>query len=364
MPDVTVLMAVHNGERYLARAIDSVLAQTHRDFELLIVDDGSTDGSVAIAERIRDGRVRVVRLAANRGLSEALNAGLAVTRTELVARLDADDEAVPERLATQRAFMLAHPALALVGSQAIAITPDGGERGTVRRSIDAAGIAWTANFDNPFIHPSVMFRASLVRDELGGYRKEYDPFSQDYDLWCRVMERHPVANLPDRLIRHRVHDASIMGQLDRPARDAYGGRFVEVVSTLVIRQARRSFSPSVLADDEARLLPRYILGLAPTEVHRFLEIFERLLGMFRADRRDTATPDFRLTLARQFDAMAARVSPASRLASSRIYGHAVVQHPELAAYLSWPRAISSLLLGSEGRHRVGGWFRTFRARHH
>ena len=358
MSDVTVLMPVHNGERYLRQAIDSVLAQRYRDFEFVIVDDGSTDGTAAICRSYSDPRLRVVSLPQNRGLSEALNAGLAVVRTELVARLDADDLAEPERLARQRGVMRAQPELALLGSQAIAVTPDGLERGTVRRSLETASILWTSVFDNPFIHPTVMFRTSVIRDALGGYRKEFDPFSQDYDLWCRVLERHSAANLPDRLIRHRVHESSIMGRLGTD-RQAYDQRFDQIARTLIVRQARRLFDHATLSDQETRLLPGLILGLPASELDAFLTLFEKLLTNFQQRHPEVSTPDFTLTLARQYDALAMRVTPSSRRTTLRVLQHGRRSHPEIAAHVSWARMLSLLLFGKKGRDRVGAWSRRF-----
>ncbi len=360
MPDVTVLMPVHNGERYLRQAIDSVFGQTYPDFEFVIVDDGSTDGTGEICRSYSDPRLRVVTLPQNRGLSEALNAGLAVVRTELVARLDADDLAEPQRLSRQRDAMRARPQLALLGSQAIAVTPDGVERGTVRRSLEAGSILWTSIFDNPFIHPTVMFRTSIIRDTLGGYRQEFDPFSQDYDLWCRVLERYPAANLPDRLIRHRVHESSIMGRLSGGSdRQAYDQRFDRIARMLILQQARRLFDRATLSDEEASLLPGLILGLPVDDLDAFLAVFEKLLSEFRRRYPDASSPDFTLTLARQYDALTMRVTPSSRRAAVRLLRHGLRHHPDLASYLSFPRTLSLLLFGKSGRDRVGAWSRRF-----
>jgi glycosyltransferase involved in cell wall biosynthesis len=359
MPDVTVLMAVHNGDAYLRPAIDSVLAQTYRDFEFLIVNDGSTDSTDAICRSYPDPRVRVITLAANQGLSAALNIGLAETRTALVARLDADDVAAPERLARQRDIMVARPELALVGGQAVAMTPDGTAIGTVRRPLEPASILWASLFDNPFAHPTVMFRTAVVRDELGGFCADYDPFAQDYDLWCRVMERHPVANIPDRLIRYRAHGASIMGVLEGGPAQSYSHRFTEIARTLLMRQARRLFDTDTLSDDDLHLIPGLVLGFRRDDVRRFLDLFERLLREFRERGHATASRDFALTLARQFDALALRVTPHARGASAHIYAHAVRRHPEIVRYVSWPRAAALVLFGSRGRGLVADWTRRY-----
>ena len=359
MPDVTVLMAVYNSETYLRPAIDSILAQSYSDFEFLIVDDGSSDASVSICRSYTDRRMRVIALPANGGLARALNAGLAETRTELVARFDPDDVATPSRLGRQRDVMLAQPELALLGSQAVAMTPDGHETGTVRRSLEAVSIRWSSLFANPFVHPTVMFRTSVVRAELGGFRSEYDPFAQDYELWSRLMERHAVANLPDRLVRHRVHGSSIMGVAGvAETRAAHDERFVAVMQRLLTEHAARLFGAS-LPDDGARLLPALILGIDAADVEAFLALFDGLLAQFKARHRGTDSVDFARTLARQFDTLAVRVRPASRRATARIYTHALRSHPEVAAHLSWPRTLALLALGKSGRDRAAAWSRRY-----
>src|SRR5437870_13452986 len=106
--------------------------------------------------------------------------------------------------------MAASPDVALLGSQAVAIADGGEPTGTVRRCIEPNSIRWFSIFDNPFIHTSVMFRTHVAR-ALGGFNPAYDPFLQDYDLWCRIMETHAVANLPDTLVHYRVSNTSLIG---------------------------------------------------------------------------------------------------------------------------------------------------------
>src|SRR5436305_6637069 len=131
MPDVTVLMPVYNGEQYLGAAIEGILCQTHDNFELLIVDDGSTDRSVEIVMSYRDPRVRLVSMHTNVGLSAALNEGVKLARAPFVARQDADDVSEPHRLEVQLRVMTKQPDLALLGSQAVAVSRNGKPIGTV-----------------------------------------------------------------------------------------------------------------------------------------------------------------------------------------------------------------------------------------
>ena len=204
-PRVTVLMTVFNGGEHMAGAIGSVLDQTYEDFELLIIDDGSTDGSSEFLRSIGDPRVRVVHQA-NRGRVPALNRGLAEASTELVACLDADDVAAPTRLASQVRFLDEHPTVAAVGSCYEVMN----EKGTVQYLVHVAGesgyLRRQLYFRNVLAQSSMMFRLSAVR-RAGGYR-EVGP-AEDYDLWTRLALDHDLAALPEILLSYRLTRGSI-----------------------------------------------------------------------------------------------------------------------------------------------------------
>lgn len=203
-PLVSVVMPVRNGERWLPIAIGSLLAQTLRDIEILIIDDGSTDTTPAILTGYgrRDVRIRVIQQDAF-GLVTALNRGLAEARAPLIARLDADDVAMPERLQRQLAHMELHAGIGLLGSWARKIDASGQPIGWLKPATDSRAIADLLLRTNPMIHSTVIMRAGLVR-KLGGYR---EPFrgAEDYDLWLRMSEVAAVANLPEPLIQYRWH---------------------------------------------------------------------------------------------------------------------------------------------------------------
>jgi glycosyltransferase involved in cell wall biosynthesis len=350
-------MAVYNGERHLREAIDSVIAQTHRDFEFVIVDDGSTDRSNEVIASYRDPRVRLVVMDRNVGLSAALNEGLRLANAPLVARQDADDLSEPDRLARQVAAMTARPELALLGTQGVAIDERGNPTGTVRRCVESGSVRWFSIFDNPFIHTSVMFRTDVARD-LGGFNPAYDPFSQDYDLWCRMMERHAVGNLPDKLVRYRVSDASIIGLLDtQEPGSEYQRRFEAMIRELTARQAYRVLGADALSAAEAPLTSNVLLGLERTSVGLFFSFFERLLIRYRERCQDCSSADFQWTLARQFDALALRVRPATRQSVLAVYLHVLRHHPALISRVSWGRALAVLVLGRTGRDRLASWKR-------
>jgi len=356
VPDVTVLMPVFNGEPHLAAAIDSILAQTYRDFELLVVDDGSRDRSAEIARSSGDPRVRVLVNERNLGLAASLNRGLESARGALVARQDSDDLSAPDRLARQIAVMTRQPDLALLGTQAHAVDEAGRRLKPVDRPIDEISIRWYGLFDNPFVHTSVVFRRAAVwNDEIRGY--PLLAYAEDYALWSRVMRRHRVANLPDRLVTFRVRAASKMGALDEmPLEDARFVGFREIVRTLVRDNIASAFGAGAVSSDDAELMAGYVLGVPHDELDRFLDRFGDLLARYAARPAFRRTADFSRTLARQVDAIACRVRPARRRSAVRVYAAALRIHPSLVWHLSWARAAALVLFGPEGRT----WFNSLR----
>lgn len=209
-PRVTVLMSVHNGEAFVAEAVDSILRQTFRDFELLAIDDGSTDTTADILDRYDDSRVRVLRNEENIGLTRSLNLGLAAARGEFVARQDADDLSEPERLACQVAFLDENGDVALVGAQGRGVDDDGKffSLSGWPKSTSSLAIRWQLMFDSPFVHTAVMFRRRVVWQILGGYNETFRA-SQDFELWSRMAERYNLRNLPDELIVFRARRDSV-----------------------------------------------------------------------------------------------------------------------------------------------------------
>lgn len=206
-PKLTVLLAVHNGERWLAGALESVLRQTWEDFELLVVDDGSRDRSVEIVASYRDERIRLLRAEEHRGLAAALNRGLAHASAELVARQDADDVSDPRRFERQLTFLDAHPDVALLGTWYRRIDASGRQVATRRLPCDASLLRLALLFYCPFVHTSIMMRGAVAR-ELGGY-DEAVRYAEDFELWSRIARRAPVANLPEALVGMRVHETSM-----------------------------------------------------------------------------------------------------------------------------------------------------------
>jgi glycosyltransferase involved in cell wall biosynthesis len=228
-PKVSVIMPVRNGERWLAPAVESILGQTLSDLELIVVDDGSIDTSAQIlsALRRRDPRLRLTHQQPD-GLVAALNRALALARAPLVARLDADDVALPERLDRQAACFERHDRLVLLGSWAEKIGAEGRCIGYLKPKNEPDRLAETLLRRNPFIHSSVMMRTALVR-ELGGYRRAFLA-AEDFDLWLRLSEHGAVANLAETLTQYRCHDANATRR--QAVRQCFSSRLAVAASAL------------------------------------------------------------------------------------------------------------------------------------
>jgi len=201
-PRVTVLMACFNERLYLHEAVQSVLSQSFGDFELLIIDDGSTDGSTEWLSALREPRLRLVRHATNRGLTHSLTEGLEIARGRYVARMDADDVALPDRLERQVTFLEAQPAVGLLGACILARNAQGVET-RPELPLNDLDIRWTCLLASPFAHPTVMFRRELFAS-LGLTYDERFVTAQDYDLWSRALRHVRGANLAEPLLRYRV----------------------------------------------------------------------------------------------------------------------------------------------------------------
>jgi glycosyltransferase involved in cell wall biosynthesis len=203
---VTVLLPVYNGEHYLCEAVDSILAQTFRDWELLIVDDASRDGSRRIAADYaqRDPRITVLANSQGKGLVGALNSGLAAARGVYVARMDADDISLPVRLEKQVAYLEAHPAVTLCGTWVRLIGEHAGMEWKLATDWDT--IRCTMLFYGALAHPTVMWRRADFERNQWRYDAAYS--TEDYELWTRIAGQAGMANLPEILYLYRTHPDS------------------------------------------------------------------------------------------------------------------------------------------------------------
>jgi glycosyltransferase involved in cell wall biosynthesis len=206
-PLISVLMPCYNCAPFLAEAVECVLSQTLGDFELLIINDGSTDSSADILAEVaaKDHRVRVAHRS-NGGCGAALNTGLDLARGKYLARMDADDRTPPERFAKQIAFLDSHPKITVVGGWHRTF---GAVESRIHEFPTAPDrISATMLFRNPISHPTVMMRRESFAENHWRY-SERRAFAEDYDLWITIIERHAIANMPEVFLDYRVLPGAI-----------------------------------------------------------------------------------------------------------------------------------------------------------
>lgn len=202
-PRVTVLMPVYNGERFLREAINSILEQSFRHFEFMIIDDGSTDRSAEIIASYRDPRIRFIRNNQNIGISATLNKGIALASCELIARMDADDISHPHRLQKQFRYMQRNPRCGLLSTWARVISED---NKLIRLERYRSNFYYyNLTFECWMYHPTIMFRKSAV-EQVGAYSM---PYSEDYDLFWKMSIHFPIGNLAEPLLDYRITKSSL-----------------------------------------------------------------------------------------------------------------------------------------------------------
>lgn len=223
VPKISVILPVYNGQDYLEAAVASVLSQSFGDFELLIINDGSSDNSASIVEKMGDPRIRFFQQT-NRGLAATLNRAISLARGEYIARQDQDDVYLPARLQKQVEFLDTHPDVGMVGTSAEIFA--GNERTTrfLRHPTDNASIKLELLFSNCFVHSSIMIRRAVFND-VGGYSedKTRQP-PEDYELWSRVMKKYKLANLPEALTAYR----EVQGSMSRTGENPFVPNLVKI----------------------------------------------------------------------------------------------------------------------------------------
>ncbi|MGA2819808.1 MAG: glycosyltransferase [Anaerolineales bacterium] len=207
MPKVTVVMPVYNGERFLGQAIESILGQTYSNFELFIVDDASTDGSVDIIRSYQDARIRLIQNASNRGPAYSRNIALNQGRGQYAASLDADDVACLTRLQMEASYLDEHPDVALVAGTGEAIDETGRSLGINLPLRNDVAIRWRLLFRNTINGGTVMYRRALAL-QAGGYDERFTP-AEDYLLWVKLAKFGSIFNLDEVLTRVRQNPRSL-----------------------------------------------------------------------------------------------------------------------------------------------------------
>ncbi len=206
-PKVTVLMSVYNGEKYLNEAIDSILEQTFKDFEFFIINDGSVDRTADILKSYKDPRIKIINNKNNIGLTKSLNKGLKIAKGEYIARMDADDVSMPNRLIKQVDFLDRNLDVAIVGTNYFRINEKGDIVQEINRKRKDIDIKNNLSKGNQLGHGTLMFRKDCV-EKIGFYRATFK-YSQDYDLVLRFSDKYKLANIPELLYKWRINSHSV-----------------------------------------------------------------------------------------------------------------------------------------------------------
>jgi len=260
-------MPCHNAGAFLQEALDSILFQTFQDFELVVVDDGSEDDSSEVLEefRARDSRIRVLTKPRNEGIVASLNTGLDSCRGCYVARMDADDIALPDRLARQIEAMDASPRVSALGGAVCYIDSAGKELGYIRKCRPDARLLLRSN---PMLHPTVMIRREVVERNSIRYRQRYI-YAEDYYFWLELSRAGRLAALDEVVLKYRVSDGAtrfrrprqVLGAALRVKRDAVLLLHIRPGLLDVVRfvaEASLLLLPSALI---ARIYRRFVLGI-------------------------------------------------------------------------------------------------------
>ncbi|MES2308029.1 MAG: glycosyltransferase [Verrucomicrobiota bacterium] len=237
-PQVTIILPTYNSAPFLSRSISSVLDQTWKDFELIIIDNASTDGSDKILNAITDSRVRVLINETNQGYTKSLNRGLSLATGSYVARMDADDISHPTRLEKQHSFLENHPEIGILGTSYRIINQEGVVQGTRNMPETDIEIRWMSLLASPFCHPSIMIRRSVLLEHRLEFDISFEP-AEDYDLWTKILDQSKGANLPEILFDYRMH-----GNNESTQRAEEQNRQVQSIAFHQIQKILPSFSSS------------------------------------------------------------------------------------------------------------------------
>lgn len=260
---VTVLMSAYNAQEHIREAVDSIFAQTFADFELIVINDGSTDHTANILNGIRDSRLRIVENPSNIGLVASLNKGLQLAAGRYIVRMDADDVAMSSRLEKLYLFMEANPEVGVCGS---AIRYFGASDFVLSPPLLADQIKVALLWENVLAHPSVVMRRECLQQYDLHYSNDF-PHCEDYRLWTECVRHFPLRNLPDVLLHYRIHPSQT-GTVKKNEMDEGA------------KQIRLQYLQSTLGDFEQGALALDLLGNAPVVAHE--QVLEATAAWIRA----------------------------------------------------------------------------------
>ena len=275
-------MPVYNGAKFVREAIESILAQSFSDIELIVVDDCSSDETVDVVRAITDPRLRLIELSKNSGPSEAMNVAIRATDSEYVARIDGDDLAYPERVSEQVRYLDSNPTVGIVSSFARII---GHSPGVWELPSESSLLRATLTFYNPICHSTVVIRRSAIAE----FDEPYDPsrrHGEDYDVYLKVSHHHGIACIPKHLAAYRKHQSQVSGNKDYAMLGELDPLFVRVLSWIGVE-------PSA----EQLRLHRILAGWGGIDLADLVQIESWLRLLNQANRHAKVHPSWAFALA-------------------------------------------------------------------
>lgn len=206
-PLISVVMPVFNASEYISQAIKSILVQSFKSFEFIIINDASTDDTVRKIRKFRDKRIILLRNTSRKGVAYSLNKGTQCAKGAYIARMDADDISLPNRLTRQLSVLQKNKEIAMVGSWVRVINSSGNFVGYKKTPVDSGTIIQTIFIENPFVHSSVVIRKKVL-EKVRGYNEGFEG-AEDYDLFLRIIKDYSTVNLPEVLLHYRVTSSSV-----------------------------------------------------------------------------------------------------------------------------------------------------------
>lgn len=279
MPKVSVIMPAYNAEKYIAQAIESILGQTFDDFEFIIINDCSSDRTEEIILSYDDPRIVYLKNAQNLGVAKTLNRGLAIARGEYIARMDADDISMPERLEKQTKHLDRYADCGICGSNLRFFGEHIGEQ-PFFYSQTHSEIFGDAIFNSPFAHPVVMFRASVLKEYQLSYVSEFEGV-EDYHLWHCLLRVSKGYNLQEELLHYRVHNKQVT--------QIYKDKQLEAL--LRLRRVILTENGVHFTDEELNVFTRVCFGireLTSTEYLQFISIGKRIISSVHSGKKKVA----------------------------------------------------------------------------
>jgi glycosyltransferase involved in cell wall biosynthesis len=337
-PLVSVIMSVYNGERFLEEAIKSILNQTFGDFEFIIINDGSTDSTSVILRRHGDldDRMRIYHQE-NRGLIASLNRGCRLARGRYIARMDADDVSLPERLTKQVHHMKTNPEIGVLGSWIEYIDENGARRGDWRMPTAPGLIGWFLIFGTCLAHPSVLMRREII-EQLGFYRPEA-LHAEDYDLWTRASVVTRIANIPEILLQRRVWEGSICSTHFRTQEQ----NVIKAMHSMMTRLLGSKISPDVVES-----LRRMVMGSSLDDLEQIASLASLIERAYRAYMKENRltrieTKEVAQDVGRKLSALAVSAGKISPWKGLVVFLQAVRSNPQLLSMQINARVVRTLV---------------------